>query len=132
MQDYLLSKSTISISENLKPVKPIMNRKPMMMQNSDGMKRQASSGSVLNRKNALTIDGTSLKTRAVSHGNMNNRTVDHDNALETSSISSKLKRLSLSKLFKSFQINDDAELNNFTRMLTVSYTHLTLPTILRV
>lgn len=117
MQDYLLSKSTISISENLKPVKPIMNRKPMMMQNSDGMKRQASSGSVLNRKNALTIDGTSLKTRAVSHGNMNNRTVDHDNALETSSISSKLKRLSLSKLFKSFQINDDAELNNFTRML---------------
>lgn len=115
MQDYLLSKSTISISDNLKPVKPIVNRTPMLM--GDGVRRQASSGSVLNRKNTLTIDGSSLKTRAVSQGNMSSRHNERDDVLETSSISSKLKHLSLSKLFKSFQINDDTELNNFTRML---------------
>lgn len=116
MQDYLLSKSTISISDNLKPVQPIVNRTPMILQGSDGVRRQASSGSVLNRKNALTIDGSSLKTRAASHGNMN-RGANADDALETSSISSKLKNLSISRLFKSFHINDDAELNNFTRIL---------------
>lgn len=116
MQDYLLSKSTISISDNLKPVQPIVNRTPMILQGSDGVRRQASSGSVLNRKNTLTIDGSSLKTRAASHGNMN-RSSNADDALETSSISSKLKNLSISRLFKSFHINDDAELNNFTRIL---------------
>ncbi|PVH13838.1 uncharacterized protein CXQ87_001956 [Candidozyma duobushaemuli] len=116
MQDYLLSKSTISISDNLKPVQPIVNRTPMLLQGSDGVRRQASSGSVLNRKNALTIDGSSLKTRAISHGNMN-RGSAADDASDSSSISSKLKNLSISKLFRSFHINDDTELNNFTRIL---------------
>lgn len=46
MQDYLLSKSTINISESFKPTKPLVNRQL-------GDKRQVSSASVMNRKNVL-------------------------------------------------------------------------------
>lgn len=113
MQDYLLSKSTINISENFKSAKPIVNRAPMSMQN-DPIRRQVSSGSVINRKNTFTINGSSLKTRAVSQGNFNKSNEDES---DSASISSKLKVLSIGKLFKSFQINDDNEIKNFTRIL---------------
>ncbi|EGW35348.1 Kontroller of growth [Spathaspora passalidarum NRRL Y-27907] len=107
MQDYLLSKSTINISESFKPIKPIMNR-PL------GDRRQVSSGATVTpRKNNLLIDGTSLTTRAASTSKLEH---DHDNS-DASSISSKLKGLSVSKLFKTFQINDDSEIKSFTRIL---------------
>lgn len=113
MQDYLSSKSTINISESFKPAKPIVNRAPLSMQN-DSVRRQASSGSVINRKNTLTINGSSLKTRAVSHNNLGQH---QDDDSDSASITSKLKGLSIGKLFKSFQINDENEIKNFTRIL---------------
>lgn len=113
LQDYLLSKSTINITENFILAKPIVNRAPMSMQH-DSIRREASSGSVINRKNTLTINGSSLKTRAVSGGNLNKNEEDDSDA---SSITSRLKGLGITKLFKSFQITDDNEIKNFTRIL---------------
>jgi regulator-associated protein of mTOR len=109
MQDYLIGKSTINISNNFKPTKPIVNREL----GTHGGKRQASSGSVLNRKNNLMISGTSLATRAASAGNYD----ESDERSDTESITSKLKKLSISSLFKSFQISDDNELKAFTKIL---------------
>lgn len=110
MQEYLLSKSTINISESFKPNKPIVNR-----QLQNGNRRQVSSGSVMNRKNnLLTINGTSLTTRSASTSNLNGHLDDNS---DTESLSSRIKNLSLSKIFKTFQINDDNDLKNFTRIL---------------
>lgn len=106
MQDYLLSKSYININENFKSSKPIVNR-PMALHN--GPKRQASSGSVLNRQNTLTISGTG-RSRSYSQGDSN----DHSDA---SSISSKLRNLSISRIFKSFNLNEETDINNFTKIL---------------
>lgn len=111
MQEYLLSKSTINIKDNFKSA-PIVDRTPIAMQR-DNIKRQASSGSVINRKNELTMNGGSLKTRAVSYHDGKANSAD----LDSSSITSKLKGLGISKLFKSFQITEDNEVNNFTRIL---------------
>ncbi|RLV96276.1 Target of rapamycin complex 1 subunit KOG1 [Spathaspora sp. JA1] len=105
MQDYLLSKSTINISESFKPIKPIMNR-PF----TD--KRQVSA-TTTPRKNNLLIDGSSLTTRAASTSRLDS----HQDNSDASSISSKLKGLSVSKLFKSFQINEDNDIKSFTRIL---------------
>lgn len=107
MQEYLLSKSSINIIENFKPNKPTIINRQLVNGNS---KRQVSSGSMLNRKNE---NGYTLSTRSASTNNLNL----HLDESDTESISSKLKNLSISKLFKSFQINEDNELKNFTRML---------------
>ncbi|KAI5953449.1 KOG1 [Candida jiufengensis] len=96
MQNYLLSKSTINIGESF-------GNKPME-------KRQASSASVINRKNNLLIDGSSLTTRAVSSNGASEKS-------DTESISSKIKNLSFSKLLKSFQINEESDIKSFTRIL---------------
>lgn len=114
MQDYLLSKSTININEGFNSMKPIVNRPTMAMQ-QEALKRQVSSASVVNRKNTLTINGSSLKTRAVSHNDLG-RHQDDDN-LDASSIGAKLRGLTISKLFKSMNINEDNDLKNFTRIL---------------
>lgn len=113
MLDYLMSKSTINISDNMKPVKPIVNRHPMSMKN-DPTRRQVSSGSVMNRNNTLTINGPSLKTRSVSNDELRR---PQEDALDSASIGSKLKGLRLSKLFRSFNIDEDTELKNFSRIL---------------
>lgn len=117
MQDYLLSKLTININENFKPTKPIINRQLGTVNGSHPTRRQASSGSVLHRKNnLLTINGSSIQTRSVSTNDMDKNSVVSDD-LDTESISSKLKNLSIFKLLKTFQINDDNELKHFSRML---------------
>lgn len=114
MQEYLLSKSTINISESFKPNKPIVNRQLVQ---GNGNRRQVSSGSVMNRKNnLLTINGSSLTTRSASTSNLNGRVDDRDSS-DTESLSSKIKNLSLSKIFKTFQINEDNDLKNFSRIL---------------
>lgn len=109
MQDYLLSKSTINVGENFK--QPIFNRQ-IGANREDGPRRQVSSGSTLMRKNNLVIDGNSIKARSVSANGLYNNT-NSDNE----SISSMIKNMSISKLFKGFQINEENELNNFTRIL---------------
>ncbi|CAK9438454.1 uncharacterized protein LODBEIA_P26780 [Lodderomyces beijingensis] len=108
MQNFLLSKSTTNISESFKSGKPVVFSKPLA-----GEKRQASSQSVANRKSDLLIDGSSLTTRRAT-------SVAAGQVADTSdaeSITSKLKNLSISKLFKSFQIGDDADIKKFTRIL---------------
>ncbi|GEQ69638.1 hypothetical protein JCM33374_g3311 [Metschnikowia sp. JCM 33374] len=112
MQEYLLSKSTINIRDNFKSA-PIVDRTPISMQR-DSVKRQTSSASIINRKNELSMNGTSLRTRAVSQNASAAESVDDSDA---SSITSKLKNFGISKLFKSFQINEDTDLNNLTRIL---------------
>ncbi|KAK7678642.1 hypothetical protein QCA50_018369 [Cerrena zonata] len=122
MQDYLLSKSTITIGENFK--QPIINRPLGNIRNgTEPTKRQVSGGAVMNRKNNLLIDGTSMKTRSASTNNLNalyqkqlNGRGNEDNS-DAESISSKIKNMSISKLFKSFQINEEHDLKNFTRIL---------------
>lgn len=112
MQEYLLGKSSININNNFKAA-PIVNRMPMSMQ-QDAQKRLLSSASVTNRKNELSINGSSIKTRSVSQNNLNG---DHNDDLDASSISSKIRGLGISKLFKSFQMNDESDLKNFARIL---------------
>lgn len=109
MQDYLLSKSTININENFKsnPLRPQMALK-------DRPRREASSGSMVNRRNELTLKGAGLQVRSTSHGNLQDKS---DDKLDATSITSRLRGLGVSKLFKSFQINEDNDLNNFTRIL---------------
>lgn len=122
MQDYLLSKSTITIGENFK--QPIINRPLGNIRNgTEPTKRQVSGGAVMNRKNNLLIDGTSMKTRSASTNNLNAlyqkqlNGRDNDDNTDAESISSKIKNMSISKLFKSFQINEEHDLKNFTRIL---------------
>lgn len=108
MQDYLLSKSTINIGQNLK-LQPLVSRPAL----PNDARRQVSSGSVINRKNTLTITGgPAAQTRSVSQGGHMN--LDESDA---SSIGARLKGLSLGRLFRSFQINDDADIKTFTRIL---------------
>lgn len=109
MQDYLLSKSTINISESFKPTKPLVNRQL-------GDKRQVSSASVMNRKNVLKIDGSSLVTRSASASNLGGNNANSDNS-DAESITSKLKNLSVSKLFKSFHITEENDLKSLSRIL---------------
>ncbi|KAG7661086.1 KOG1 [[Candida] subhashii] len=110
MQDYLLSKSTINISESFKPTRPIMNTTKL------GDRRQVSAGATVQRnRNSLLIDGSSLTTRSVSTSKIDSQ--DHEDS-DSASITSKIKKLSVSKLFKSLQINDEGnELKSFTRIL---------------
>lgn len=115
MQDYLLSKSTINISESFKPTKPVVNRQL-------GEKRLVSSASIGNRRNTLLIDGSSLTTRSASANNItsnsNNRNIKGNmDDSDAESITSKIKNLSVSKLFKSFHITEENDLNSFTRIL---------------
>lgn len=110
IQDYLIGKSAISINEGLKPAKPIINRELNGVNNNS--KRNASSASVVNRKNNLVINGSLIATRSASSGH-----VDREDNSDTESITSRLKNLSFSSLFKSFQIGDDNELKNFTGIL---------------
>lgn len=140
MQSYLLYKSTISISESFKPTKPIVNRHLGGVNGTadghNGARRQVSSGSMLQRRdNTLTISGNSLKTRSASANDLSARANGHANGHHSNghsnghssdaasmnsqpeSISSKLKNLTFSKLMKSLQINEENELNNFTRIL---------------
>lgn len=128
MQNYLLSKSTISISDSFKPTKPIVNRHLGGIGANGGTaggniaKRQASSGSMLQRKeNTLTIGAPSLKARSASANDLNSRLNGHSETSsinsQSESVSSKLKNLSFSKLIKSLQINEDNELKNFSRIL---------------
>lgn len=117
MQDYLLSKSTININETFKPSKPIVNRQLASLNGSHPNRRQVSSGPTVQRKNnMLTINGSSIKTRSASTNDMDRNTIASDDS-DAESISSKLKNLSLFKLIKSFQMNDDNELKHFTRIL---------------
>ncbi|KAK6454074.1 Kontroller of growth [Scheffersomyces xylosifermentans] len=110
MQDYLLSKSTINISESFKPTKPIVNRQL-------GQKRQISSASMVNRKNnMLTINGSSITTRSASTNNLN-RSAHDDSASDTESITSKIKNLSLARIFKTFQMTEESDIKNFSRIL---------------
>lgn len=106
MQNYLLSKSSINISESFKPNRPIVNR-----QLNGIPRRQASSASVVNRRNTIN---TNLATRAISTGGLNNHLEDTS---DTESITSRIKNLSLAKIFKTFQITDDTDLKNFSRIL---------------
>lgn len=110
MQDYLLSKSTINITDNFKPNKPIVN--PHFNSPNKNNLRQSSSGSVLQRKNnTLTINRPSALSKSASTNDL------RDDKSDTESISSKIKNISISKLFKSFQITEDNELKNFSRIL---------------
>lgn len=106
MQGYLLSKSTLSISESFMSGTPILS-KPL------GEKRQVSSASVINRKNNLLINGSSLKTRAVSSN-------DHssESKSDNESITSKIKNLSMSKLLKSLHLNEESDMKSFSSILT--------------
>ncbi|KAI3406420.2 KOG1 [Candida oxycetoniae] len=109
MQSFLLSKSATNISDSFRPGRPVV-KKPL-----GGEKRQASSASVINRKNNLRIDGTSLTTaRAAS---VNGQQSDSNSFLDAESITSKIKNFSISKLFKSLQISDDTDIKSFTRIL---------------
>ncbi|CAI5757890.1 unnamed protein product [Candida verbasci] len=92
MQNNLLSKSTKNISESFTINRPI----------------RVQSGQV--KKNDYKIDGSVLITRSVSANHT-------DDVSDSESITSKIKNLSMSKLFKSFHINDDNELKNLTRFL---------------
>ncbi|KAM9938998.1 hypothetical protein OXX80_001537 [Metschnikowia pulcherrima] len=112
MQEYLLSKSSINIRDNFKSA-PIVDRTPISM-HKENLKRQASSGSIINRKNEVTMSGGSLKTRSISHSGGKENSFDNS---DTSSISSKLRRFGIGNLLKSFQINEETDLNNFTRIL---------------
>jgi len=103
MQGYLLSKSTLSISEGFISGTPIVSK-------FLGEKRQVSSASVINRKNNLLINGSSLKTRAVSSN-------DHSTDSDSESITSKIKNLSMAKLLKSFHINEESDIKGFGRIL---------------
>ncbi|KAG5421904.1 KOG1 [Candida metapsilosis] len=106
MQGYLLSKSTLSISESFISGTPILSK-------PGGEKRQVSSASVINRKNNLLINGSSLQTRAVS-------TNDHSSETKSDneSITSKIKNMSMSRLLKSLQLNEESEIKGFSRMLS--------------
>ena len=110
MQEYLLSKSSINIKDSFKSA-PIVDRTPIKMQR-EHTKRQASSGSVINRKNELTMNGGALNTRAVSY---HNSRAESTKSLDTSLITSRLKDFGISNLFKSFHINEDTDMNNFKR-----------------
>lgn len=119
MQEYLLNKSTINISESFKPIRPIVNRQLTSMRNGGAhanghkeIRRQASSGSTLQRKeNTLTINR--IPTRSVSTSNLD----DNRSVTSNESLTSRIKNLSISKIFKSFQINEESELKNFSRLL---------------
>ncbi|EAZ63418.2 Kontroller Of Growth [Scheffersomyces stipitis CBS 6054] len=111
MQDYLLNKSTINISDSFKPSKPIVNRQL-------GHNRQVSSASMVNRKsNMLTINGSSITTRSVSANNTNRNSMYDDSGSDTESLSSRLRNFSLNNLFKSFQMNEETDIKNFSRIL---------------
>lgn len=111
-QDYLLSKSTINISDSFKP-KPVVNKLQ-----ASGNKRQVSSGSVLQRKeNVLMINSGNGIKRSVSTndvGRNGNLHGDTDSINSQESITSKLKNLSFSKLIKSLHIPEEPE---FPRIL---------------
>ena len=119
MQSFLLSKSSIEIDsfQVHQPQKPILaGRKPL-----NDSKRQTSSASVINRKNNLRIEGSSLMTattttRAAS-SSFAGQGLDNNSSSDTESITSKIKNFSISKLFKSFHLNEETDLPNFTRML---------------
>ncbi|KAI5954778.1 KOG1 [Candida theae] len=110
MQGYLLSKSTLNISEAFISGTPILS-KPTV--GTVGEKRQVSSASMVNRKNSLLIDGSSLKTRAVS-------AKEHhlpDTRSNNESITSKIKNMSMSKLLKSLHLNEESDMKGFSRIL---------------
>ncbi|EGV66317.1 hypothetical protein CANTEDRAFT_119188 [Yamadazyma tenuis ATCC 10573] len=99
MQMYLLSKSSINISASLVA------------------KRQISSASMVSRKNnTLTINGA---RRVASASHADTSSVHSESSL-AESLTNRLKGLSLAKLVSSLHINDDTELNNFTRILNSS------------
>lgn len=100
MTEYLLSKSAININDNFKST-PIINR-PLSMQHGE-LKKQASSGLMHNRKTAAPLKARSVSLDAVVPD------------LDAASFTSKFK--GFSKLFLSFQMNDDTDLKNFTRIL---------------
>lgn len=110
MQDYLLSKSSISINENFNSA-PIVTRAPASLQ-GEVAKRQVSSGSFLERRNKMSANNNGLQRSASFR-----HPPKEDNELDASSIKSAFKGLTISKLFKSFQINEDNDLKNFTRIL---------------
>lgn len=109
MQDYLLSKSSINIGENFKPTNPMFNRELGSLRRG---KRQISE-SALNRSRDLQNNSQSTR-RPASVNNVGN---DSSSTHSSDSLASKLKNLSISKLFKSFQINDDNDLKNLTKIL---------------
>lgn len=114
MQDELLSKSSINISESFKPINPIVSR----LENSNGhghlARRQVSSGSTLQRRNnTLTINGM----RSASTSNINDKLKSTDS--DTESILSKIKNLSIGKIFKLLQLNEESDLKNFSRILNL-------------
>lgn len=106
MQDYLLSKSSINIGETFK--QPIPNRHVVR---APGDRRQVSSGAALHKRSNMLIDGSTTRARSASTNNM------YEDNSDAESITSKLRGFTLSKLFKSFQMNEETDLKNFTRML---------------
>lgn len=118
MQEYLLSKSSLNISQSFKASQPIVNRH---LGSANGtVKRQVSTPQSLQRnQNTLTINGTSLKTRSVSTSDLNGSGSNDNNSVHsaTDSVALKLKNFSFSKLMNSLHINEQNELNNFTRIL---------------
>lgn len=94
MQEYLLSKLSINISESFQPVNPLRGR------------RQVLSASALNRK-------VVAKPRVAS---MPARQSDGRDSHDGDGLASKLRGLTLSSLFRSFKLDEEAE-HNFLRML---------------
>lgn len=118
MEAYLLSKSTIDINDSFKPVNPLINHRLNSLDDNK-KRRQISTGSVLQKKNnSLTVTGGSMKARSSSVNDMSVANLrNQDDASDTDSISLKIKKFSLSKLFQSLQIDEDNELKPFTRIL---------------
>lgn len=115
MQEYLLSKSAVNISESFKPSKPIMGKH---LVSADG-KRQVSSASQLTRKNnMLAVGGPSSKTRSQSMTSSRSPAADHESGTDTESMTSKIKKYTLSKLFSTLRIPEDHDAKTFTSYLS--------------
>lgn len=114
MQDCLLSKSTFNILDGFK-AEPI---RAMPLHDKNDTSHTAN-GSAAN--GTLKGGATHLKHHVASTGNLgraqNGSHGRSDDQLDASSITSKLKALGISSIFKTFKIDDDAEIKNFSRIL---------------
>lgn len=115
MQEYLLNKSTININYSFKTVNPIVNRSLRSQESRNNI----SSGPMIERnKNTLAINGSLTGRRNVSTSFQRKQEDDKSSSgSDADSFTSKLKNLSISRIFKSLKINEDNDLHTFRRIL---------------
>lgn len=133
MQDCLLSKSSVNISDNFKSAplvsQPMGTRSGKENERNQSPVRNGPNGHGAYGSNGANLSGVngshdrnkSTLRNAASAGSLPRSASGiangKDDQSEVSSITSKLKSLGISSLFKTFQIDDDHEIKNLTRIL---------------